>query len=124
MKQALDANFENAKQELDKLVADEQMQPITYNHYYTDNIQKAREDAARESLQESMDDAIKNDWGGQYKTAKTQSSLESVASALKRRIVVDMTQQACIESFEALEAYYKVFQTYELRYQANRYRSQ
>lgn len=111
MQQSLDANFGSAKQELNKLVADEQIQPITYNHYYTDNIQRSREDSAKDKLQQSMDNAIKLDWSGKFHVSNTSLDLEKVSSALKSRIVVDMTQQACIESLGALEAYYKVLHT-------------
>jgi len=36
-----------AQDELQKILSDEKKQPITYNHYYTDNIQNAREDSLK-----------------------------------------------------------------------------
>ncbi|KAJ5629793.1 Dynamin [Penicillium herquei] len=42
VKVALDKNVENCHKELATLLRDEQGYPITYNHYYTDNIQKTR----------------------------------------------------------------------------------
>lgn len=40
----LNENVQKAYQELIRLLHDERGHPITYNHYYTDNIQKARQD--------------------------------------------------------------------------------
>ena len=37
----LDEGAHLAREELRKITADEKLQPITYNHYYTDNIQQA-----------------------------------------------------------------------------------
>lgn len=55
VRQALDASLEKAREELGHILSDEQGHPVTYNHYFTDNIQKAREDASRKRLQASMD---------------------------------------------------------------------
>lgn len=107
VQRSLDTNFTRAKQEFEKIVQDEQTQPITYNHYYTDNIQKAREDTMKEKLQSSMD-AMKDDWGGKFHVSNTSTDLQRVSTSLKNQIIVDMTQQACVESLAALNAYYKV----------------
>ncbi|KAF3030362.1 hypothetical protein E8E12_000190 [Didymella heteroderae] len=64
IRQSLDANFEKAHSELQNILLDEAAHPITYNHYYTDNIQNARADAAKKHLQTSMDYAIANEWNG------------------------------------------------------------
>lgn len=60
IRQSLDANLEKARNELHNILKDEAAHPITYNHYYTDNIQNARADAAKKHLQASMDYAIAN----------------------------------------------------------------
>ncbi|KAJ4985014.1 Interferon-induced GTP-binding protein Mx2 [Stagonosporopsis vannaccii] len=108
IRQSLDANFEKARSELQNILLDEAAHPITYNHYYTDNIQNARADAAKKHLQTSMDYAIANEWNGKLHVSNTQVDLKRLCSSLKNRVVVDMTEQACEESLEALNAYYKV----------------
>jgi hypothetical protein len=108
IRRSLDTNLQSAQEELDKILLDEQAQPITYNHYYTDNIQNARSDAAKKKLQDSMDYAITNDRNGKLQVSKTTVDLQKLSTSLQTRVVVDMTEQACIESLAALDAYYKV----------------
>jgi hypothetical protein len=108
VRQALDNSLRKAHEELRNILSDEQGYPITYNHYYTDNIQKAREDASREGLQASMDHAVANECNGKLHVSNTPMGLTKLASSLKSRLVVDMTKQACEESLAALNAYYKV----------------
>jgi hypothetical protein len=108
VRQALDTSLEKAREELRKILADEQAHPITYNHYYTDNIQKARQDASRKSLQASMDHAVATEWNGKLHVSNTPVDLTKLCSSLKSNLVVDMTEQACEESLAALNAYYKV----------------
>jgi len=108
LSRSLNAYFRSAREELDRILLDEQAHPITYNHYYTDNIQNARMDVAKKKLQESMDHAIANDWKGKLHVSNTEVDLKKLSSSLQTRVVVDMTKQACLESLAALEAYYKV----------------
>jgi hypothetical protein len=106
--QPLGLGFQGAREELRKILSDEKIQPITYNHYYTDNIQRARADVAKKDLQNSIDHTVRNDWNGKLHVSNNSVDLKKFSSALKSRVVVDMTQQACIESLSALDAYYKV----------------
>lgn len=101
IRRPLDTNFQRAREELRKIILDEKSHPITYNHYYTDNIQNARADAAKAKLQESMDHAV-------VKESKGKLDLQKLSSSLTTRLIVNMTQQACVESLAALDAYYKV----------------
>lgn len=110
IRRSLDANLDKARNELHNILEDEAAHPITYNHYYTDNIQNARADAAKKHLQASMDYAVANEWNGKLHVSNTQVDLKRLCSSLKNRVVVDMTEQACEESLEALNAYYKVCQ--------------
>ena len=52
--ESLDRNARAGRSELDRLLEDEKQQPITYNHYYTDNIQKSRQDFLRNSIENKM----------------------------------------------------------------------
>jgi hypothetical protein len=108
VQKSLDHNLEKARNELQNILLDEAAHPITYNHYYTDNIQNARADAVKEHMQASMDHAIMTEWNGKLHVSNTQVDLKRLCSSLKNRVVVNMTQQACEESLEALNAYYKV----------------
>lgn len=110
---ALSLNFKNAQEELKKILKDEAIQPITYNHYYTDNIQKARVDDTKKKLQKSVNDALRTDSYGMIEVKEKKKSppslnLENLTAALQTTVVVDMTKQACEESLAALDAYYKV----------------
>ncbi|KAJ5100869.1 Dynamin [Penicillium angulare] len=49
-----DENTDDTHEGLVKLIQDERGHPITYNHYYTDNIQKARHDEAKDSIRNSV----------------------------------------------------------------------
>ncbi|KAK2031929.1 vacuolar sorting protein VPS1 [Colletotrichum zoysiae] len=77
---------------LRKILLDEKRHPITYNHYYTDNIQKARSDYHKSAL----------------KDAHCPADRDRLVDALQPKITVDMDQQACEEALAGLNAYYKV----------------
>ncbi|KAL2859983.1 uncharacterized protein BJX67DRAFT_375912 [Aspergillus lucknowensis] len=82
--------------------------PITYNHYYTDNIQKARLDRSKKDLTISMDDASREDWNGEFHVSNSQFEISRLLTALQDRVVVDMTERACMDARTDLAAYYKV----------------
>ena len=42
----------------------EKQQSITYNHYYTNNVQKARQQSTRNFDQKVMNEASADDWNG------------------------------------------------------------
>jgi hypothetical protein len=42
---SLQRSKQNAEEELKKLCQDEKQQPLTYNHYYTNNVQKSRQNS-------------------------------------------------------------------------------
>lgn len=106
LKSSLKDNLDAALTELDKICRDEKIQPITYNHYFTDNIQKARQSAAKEELRKACDSlaaADPNNFG--YSDGISYSYL---IQALESHITVDMEEQACNEAKSSLKAYYKV----------------
>ncbi|EAW11456.1 putative dynamin GTPase [Aspergillus clavatus NRRL 1] len=105
---ALHVGIQHAHEELEKLLQDETRQPITYNHYYTDNIQKARLDRSKRQLAKSLDAAIEEDWNGTFHFQNSRDEVRRLTSSLKERVVVNMTKQACIEARNDLAAYYKV----------------
>jgi hypothetical protein len=97
-----------ASQELQRIIADEKLQPITYNHYYTDNIQKARQDSLRKSIQKVMRGVIDDDFHGKLHVSNTITDVDKLLASLERKVIVDMDDQACTEALASLNAYYKV----------------
>jgi hypothetical protein len=106
--ESLDRNARAGRSELDRLLEDEKQQPITYNHYYTDNIQKSRQDFLRNSIEKAMREATDHEWNGKLHISNNSVDGRKLLAALQRRINVDMDLQACEEALAGLNAYYKV----------------
>ena len=105
---ALRDKKKDAVAELDRLCDDERQQPITYNHYYTDNVQKSRHDATRNLIRTAMKEASVQEYNGKMHISNNTVDAEKLLGALQRRVVVDMDEQACAEAMAGLSAYYKV----------------
>jgi hypothetical protein len=87
------------------LIEDEHQQPITYNDYCTDNVQKAHQDASRILI----NNIVKATAGDDTKNSKKNSiNVERLVNALQKHANVDMEEQACAEVRAGLDAYYKV----------------
>ncbi|EMC92587.1 hypothetical protein BAUCODRAFT_26966 [Baudoinia panamericana UAMH 10762] len=105
---ALDKSKSAAEEELTRLWADEeQQQPITYNHYYTDNVQKSRSKRNRASKKKLLggfeggaDDVVEP-------AAITDGMDDETLSAGSQDIQVDMVEQACSQALDELDSYYK-----------------
>ncbi|KAK1977459.1 P-loop containing nucleoside triphosphate hydrolase protein [Colletotrichum cereale] len=97
-----------AHDELSRLWYDERRQPITYNHYFTDNIHKARNDFQKRAVQAALKDAIQEDWHGKFHISNNPDDISRISSVLQNRVVVNMENRACQEGLEGMEAYYKV----------------
>ncbi|KAF3910516.1 Dynamin [Orbilia brochopaga] len=106
VQELLSRSHSEAKLELARLWNDEQRFPMTYNHYYTENVQKAR----RDELQSSLDSAI----AGAFENAPNSEGrkwlyLDTLQMNVRSdAVTVDMEDQACKEATAALKAYYKV----------------
>ncbi|KAI6853806.1 hypothetical protein KC365_g15983 [Hortaea werneckii] len=101
-------HMSGAEKELGHLLEDEQQQPITYNHYYTDNIQKARQDASRDSITKIVKDIADEDFHGAMHISNNGFDVKRLVSALQKRVIVNMDEQACSEVRTGLDAYYKI----------------
>jgi hypothetical protein len=101
----LTTQINQAEKELQILIDDERQQPITYNHYYTDNVQKARQDASRNLINTIVKDTAGDDT---KHTKKNNIDVERLVNALQKHVNVDMDEQACAEVRAGLDAYYKV----------------
>lgn len=104
----LEENLCNAKKELDRLLEDEARQPITYNHYFTDNVQRLRNDGCKQRLRKSIKAAVDEDWNGRFHFANNSDDMEKLIQGLQGRVVVNMVDQACSDAHTDLDAYYKV----------------
>lgn len=105
---ALQESKIKAEEELSKLWADEQEHPITYNHYYTDNVQKSRLDGTQKMLERALETAnVISDDTPRSKSISNMS-VDMLIAAVRSNVVVDMDEQACSEALDELKAYYKV----------------
>jgi len=104
-----------AETELERLHQDEKQQPITYNHYYTDNVQQGRLNLTRELIKKAMSEAKEQDWNGKFHVSNNQVDAEKLLASLQSRIIVNMDKSACTEALAGLEAYYKVYDNPSIR---------
>ncbi|KAK0246748.1 hypothetical protein LTR29_017650 [Friedmanniomyces endolithicus] len=98
---ALQESRTRAEEELMRLCADEQQQPITYNHYYTDNVQQSRLDYAQKTIEQAME-KVNVDPDDLEGTAVGNTSAETLVAAIRQNIVVNMDEQACSQALEGL----------------------
>ncbi|KAF4253645.1 hypothetical protein KXX13_006461 [Aspergillus fumigatus] len=102
-------NAKGALHELSKLLADEAGYPITYNHYYTDNVQRTRNNRWRQDLRTSLNNAITQDWNSRFHVNNSPDEISRLVTSLQNHhIIVDMEERACYEAEMDLDAYYKV----------------
>ncbi|KAI9835372.1 MAG: hypothetical protein M1838_005315 [Thelocarpon superellum] len=100
-------NLAKAETELQELCCDERQQPITYNHYFTDNVQKTRPSAiTREDVAIAIDLATSEE--SNQKMRVTKVNADKLLNAIQPQVIVNMDEQACLEATTALAAYYKV----------------
>lgn len=108
VKASLATNVQHAEQELERLCHDKDSQPITYNHYYTDNVQKSRHDDTRKMIKKALHDASSEDFNKKLHISNTSVDSEKLLNALQRRVLINMDEQACSEARAGLDAFYKV----------------
>ena len=106
----MDRKLKDMNKKLDELLRPYQSgHPITYNHYFTETIQKARETRheaeiarkLRRFLGHKEDNTVEN-------VSVKNASMSSLLSALTSRTEGDMDRYACSEILDCMEAYYKV----------------
>ncbi|KAH7317218.1 dynamin family protein [Rhexocercosporidium sp. MPI-PUGE-AT-0058] len=72
--------------ELQKLLTDEKRQPITYNHYYTDNIQNAREDSLKGEIRKAIWGAAEDDFKGKLHVSNTSMDADRLLPSLEKSV--------------------------------------
>lgn len=85
--------------------------PITYNHHFTETVQKARQ----EHLHKSITEKLKKFFGVNYPSYESMEQrftfrMESLIDALRTETEASMERFACSEAINCMQAYYKVVQ--------------
>lgn len=96
----------DAKQELERVMADQRRHAMTYNHYYTDNVQNSRQERRKNHYLEVL--SAKNLTSHEtstYTPYDVQYLLEDIVSQPSE---ADMDTYACLELLDCMKAYYKV----------------
>lgn len=102
---------EAAFDELQKLVRDNKDFPINYNHYYTDNLQKRRQDRLKALMQKWLpcrpdgDAPDRCSRGDHYWKPVT---VDAVIDAMHLKTTQDMERFSCEEALDCLLSIYKV----------------
>ena len=110
---SLKARRDNAVEELSKIMEDERSYPINYNHYYTDNIAKARTDRQKRILSSAITNATTQKRtpmfgiGGPDQIAPAVD-INQVVANFNGGIDPDMENVSCEEALDCLSAIYKV----------------
>lgn len=79
------------------------MHPVTYNHYFTETIQKMKLERQKAELERRLATSMDSD-----DVDSTLMTGKSVLAALTSTNEADMVTYACTEILDCLEAYYKV----------------
>lgn len=110
---ALKARYENAFQELKRIIEDTRSYPINYNHYYTDTIHKSRQKRDKTSLASCIEDATtqeqqRHSCNHYHNSPKVD--VEKATDAFYKGIDPNMENVSCEEALDCLFAIYKVSQ--------------
>jgi len=84
--------------------------PITYNHYFTETVQKARQDHAEKDQARRLNlfFGLKPDAGSSYINPSLPFETGKLLNAINQRDEQDMDRYACSEAIDCMQAYYKV----------------
>lgn len=118
----LEDRYKNAKDELSKVISTVKEQPTTYNHYFTAEVQKMREQADVDSFKAIIHDAaVESNCSSSYRSsyptfdrlpASIAVDTKRLLNALVKVSVAnredDMDNHACAEVLQNMRAYYKV----------------
>lgn len=107
---ALKARYDGAMQELERIMEDVRTYPINYNHYYTDTINKRRQERQKKSLAESIEDATTHTHldGCHSDHSSASIDVDKVVENHSQAIDPNMENVSCEEALDCLYAIYKV----------------
>lgn len=114
MRRIINPTMDGLKQALQSKAADvldphQRGHPITYNHYLTDNIQKAKEMHDKKRLEATLSSFfnVATPLSGHYEI-NGLFNLKGLLDQLTPRTEADMDRFACSEAIVCMQAYYKV----------------
>jgi GTPase SAR1 family protein len=81
---------------------------ITYNHYFTDNVQKAKAQHQKDTLTRQLKASSGAKSKGGVWPVDGAFDLQSIVDSLNQSTEADMDRHACSEAIRCMEAYYKV----------------
>jgi GTPase SAR1 family protein len=87
---------------------DQQGHPITYNHYFTDNLQAARQEELRPKLTQALGKFFGTSQLSRSYVPETPIDLLRLRDKLLESAETDMTRFAAAEALNCMRAYYKV----------------
>ena len=98
-------------QKLDELLKPHQTgHPITYNHYFTETIQKIKEKRHEADIARRLRKFLGHKENSTVDNLSVKNArIQSLLSALTSKTEADMDRFACSEILDCMEAYYKVF---------------
>ena len=110
MTDALRRRRQNALDELEKLIIDNREFPITYNHYYTDIIQKRQASRMLEALNQAVDLATTRthdpDCFSNHMSTKVDTA--AVVTQIYPRVNHNMVHYSCEHLLDCTVSIYKV----------------
>ncbi|TVY46721.1 Interferon-induced GTP-binding protein [Lachnellula occidentalis] len=109
---ALKVREQAAKKELSLLIEDHRNYPINYNHYYTDNISKCRQERQKEALKTSIASATSTQttYPNNTTVQVTKVDVDKVVANYSQNVDPNMDNFSCEEALDCLIAIYKVSQ--------------
>ncbi|KAK5173716.1 uncharacterized protein LTR77_002397 [Saxophila tyrrhenica] len=109
VKESLQRRRERAAEELDMILEDKRDFPAVYNHYYTDNVQKARTQRMEDRLEKSIEAATHHERMPGCNSNHTSASVDvSVAiNHFHSQVDRDMERYSCEEALDCLLSMYK-----------------
>ena len=107
---ALKTRHDNAVQEVRRIMEENRSYPINYNHYYTDTINKRRQQRQKESLAESIANATEHTHleGCHSNHTSASINIDKVVQMPSQQIDPNMENLSCEEALDCLYAIYKV----------------
>lgn len=101
--------FDKANQTLDRLLVDRERHPITYNHYYTEVLQRIMEQRQTKDVADKIKHylGVSSDSNAVY-LKNFNLDTTKLANSLSAQPERDMDEFACSELLDSMQAYYKV----------------
>lgn len=108
----LKTRYDHAFQELKRIIEDTRSYPINYNHYYTETVNKRRQQRSKTSLSSCIEDATtrKDHMIGFDKFSTASVDVNKAIDAFSPSSDPNMENVSCEEALDCLYAIYKVSQ--------------